>query len=614
VSRILFVMLHPGFVRYYDEGLQALAAAGHDVHVAFEVSRTKLGEDVTARRLAERSPRVTCGPTPERPESVRDFLARGDREATRSGAPAASLWSRDRREQAWESLATTVRLLLDYVRFFDPVFANAAALRGRAEKRVPHVYRRWIRLVAGGSAVARRALAGALSAIEHLIPPNRALETFVREHNPDLLLVTPLIELGSQQVDYIKCARRLGFRSALCVASWDNLTSKGLIRVIPDHVVLWNEAQKREAVELHGVAPEQVVITGAQLFDRWFEARPSRSREEFCRMVGLDPDRPFVLYVGSSVFIAPDEVPFAERWVAAVRASADPAVARLGVLVRPHPANARQWRAFEATDFGDTALWPPIGTDPNAPDFRRDYFDSLYYSAGVVGINTSAQVEAAIVGRPVFTVRAAEFVHAQEGTLHFQYLVGGAGLVRAAASLDEHVRQLAQIADDRSAGAAGDQFVRWFVRPHGIDTPAAPVFARAIEELARLPRPLPRDARWWWTPLGPPAFVLACMARALAEDRPLWVYGVRPFVTTAIRAWALAFRVREAWRTVAMSGFRRMGRGAYRVWYESSREGRRRIRRASRRVAKAFRTAGVAAKRLARRAESAVGRGVRHPL
>ena len=81
--------------------------------------------------------------------------------------------------------------------------------------------------------------------------------------------------------------------------------------VIPDHVVVSNDVQKKEAIELHGVADAQIVITGAQLFYRWFDARPSRSREEFCRQVGLDPSSPFILYVGSSVFIAPEEVSFA---------------------------------------------------------------------------------------------------------------------------------------------------------------------------------------------------------------------------------------------------------------------------------------------------------------
>jgi hypothetical protein len=36
MSRILFVMLHPGFIRYYEEAIHELAGAGHEVHLAFE--------------------------------------------------------------------------------------------------------------------------------------------------------------------------------------------------------------------------------------------------------------------------------------------------------------------------------------------------------------------------------------------------------------------------------------------------------------------------------------------------------------------------------------------------------------------------------------------------
>src|SRR5262245_46576113 len=253
VSRILFVMLHPGFIRYYEGALTALAAAGHDVHVAFEISRDKLNESALAQRLEASSTRITCGTTPPRPESVREFHVRGDRAATRSGDASRPASRHEARDQAWESLATTVRLMLDYLRFFEPAFASAVKLRDRADKRLPRVHGSTVRAIAAMGASSRRLFAAMLRGIEQIIPTSNALEAFVRGQRPDLVLVTPLIELGSQQVDYVKCARRLGIRSALCVASWDNLTSKGLVRVIPDHVVVWNEAQKTEAMTLHGV-------------------------------------------------------------------------------------------------------------------------------------------------------------------------------------------------------------------------------------------------------------------------------------------------------------------------------------------------------------------------
>ena len=120
MSKILFVMLHPGFIRYYEGAIQMLAASGHEVNLAFEVSRDKLGEDVTAQRLAASAPNIRCEPAPDRTESVRDFLVRSDRDAVRTGDERGARSDQD----AWESLATTVRLIEDYLRFFEPQFLN----------------------------------------------------------------------------------------------------------------------------------------------------------------------------------------------------------------------------------------------------------------------------------------------------------------------------------------------------------------------------------------------------------------------------------------------------------------------------------------------------------
>jgi hypothetical protein len=603
VSRILFVMLHPGFVRYYDGALEALAAAGHDVHVAFEINRAKLGEDVTAQRLATVSPRITCGEAPSRSESVRTFLSRSDRTATRSGSTVRSIrrWrDPETRIEAQESLATTVRLLVDYLRYFEPAFAGAPALRARAEKRLPRVYPPAIRWVARLGSAARSTLRRLLLKVEETLVPHASIEAFVREQRPDLLLVTPLVELGSQQVDYVKCARRLGVRSALCVASWDNLTSKGLMRIAPDHVVVWNDAQKDEAVRLHGLRADQVMVTGAQLFDRWFAAAPSRTREEFCARVGLDPARPFVLYVGSSMFIAPDEVPFVERWLAAVRSNDDGSGTALGALVRPHPANVEQWRAFDAAAHDNVAVWPPIGTTPNDPDFRRDFFDSLYHSAAVVGINTSAQIEAAIVGRPVLTIHSAEFAHAQEGTLHFQHLVGGStGFVRESRSLPEHITQLrAVVADPAPAADCDRRFVESFIRPRGLDVAAVPVFVEAIGSLTALPPPPPVRASWLPRAARVPLSGAAWATHLLAEDRPLWVYALRPCLSAAIWIASVPFRAGAVWHEVGYPRVKRGARATHRAWYESRRTIAKLARRAKRPILAVVRGA---ARRLAGR-------------
>ncbi|MGH9348922.1 MAG: hypothetical protein ACRD26_16820, partial [Vicinamibacterales bacterium] len=483
--KILFVMLHAGFVRNYEGVLRELAARGHRVHIACETGRTKL-DDAPLLDAVVAAGGVTAGPAPVRAEGVRTFLARSDRGALRAGDETAAATP-----ERWDALAATVRLALDYLRYFEPEYAHAPRLKARAEKRLPHVFRAAADAVAWCGPRARRAATMGLEALESAIPVPRAIERFVRGERPDLLLVTPLVEFGSEQVDYVKCARRLGIPSALAVASWDNLTNKGVMRVAPDRVIVWNEAQREEASALHGVPAEDVVVTGAQIFDQWFDARPTRSRDDFCRTVGLPPDRPFILYAGSSSFIAPNEHQFAAGWIEAIRRSTDPALASAGILIRPHPANTRRWWVLDRDRLTGVSVWPPLGIEQGPAEHKADYYESLYYCAAVVGVNTSAQIEAAILGRPVCTVRAPDFAHAQDGMPHFRHLLeAGGGLLVVAGTLAEHVQQLsAALAGDSHGVARSRRFVQAFVRPHGLERPATPGVVEAVEQIGARPVP-----------------------------------------------------------------------------------------------------------------------------
>jgi hypothetical protein len=209
--------------------------------------------------------------------------------------------------------------------------------------------------------------------------------------------------------------------------------------------------------------------------------------------VGLIPDAPFVLYLCSSPFIAPNEVDFVRRWAAAIRAAGSPSLQQVGLLVRPHPQNGAQWHGIGLSELGNAAIWPPDGTQPDAGEARADYFDSLVHSACIVGINTSGLIEAGIVGKSVLTVLDEDFAGTQAGTLHFQYLRWeNGGLLRVARNLDEHLVQLGRALEQGPEDAEHvRQFVTRFCRPHGLDRPAAALVAAGVEELGRLAPPTP---------------------------------------------------------------------------------------------------------------------------
>jgi hypothetical protein len=484
---VLFVARHFTYFRNFESVVGALAERGHRVHLAADREEALGGRELVDRLAARYPARVTVGFTP------------------------ILQWGRYRR------VSSALRLGLDYLRYSDPRYQATPKIRERAYERTPWFVLTLARLP-GRGLVTRT-----LERIEQAVPRQLGVDAFVRGLHPDVLLITPLIELGSPQLDYVRAARALGIRSALCVWSWDHLSSKALIRVVPDRIIVWNETQREEAQRFHGIAPERVIVTGAQCFDQWFDRQPSRDRETFARRVGLPPERRFVLYVCSALFKnSPSEARFVLDWIRAIRRSPDPRVRELTILVRPHPQRLDEWDAAaraELSALDRTVLW---GSNPIDAESRADYFDSMFHAAAVVGLNTSALVEAAIVDRPVFTLLLPEFRDNQEGTFHFHHLLNvGSGFLNVSRSVAEHVTQLAALFGDDGL-RPNRPFVEAFIRPRGRGVAATPVFVEAVEDMGRGEPPAPRPAPVWVLALRPLVYALVLASRVPLAERMFW--------------------------------------------------------------------------------------------
>jgi hypothetical protein len=474
--RILLVLRAENMDRVTEGFLRCGLARGHSIHVVLE--QRKAGRADSEKTLFD--------------EIAAEY-------------PSFSCTRLPAREEPWLVPATRLRYAIDYLRYLEPQFAGAETLRERARSRVPW----YVRLAAATRLLKvrplRRGMDRLLRALERRMPLSEQSVAMLRKLEPDVVLVSPLVELGSPQGDHLRAADALGIPTGLVVASWDNLTTKGAIRDVPDVTIVWNEDQVREAIEFHGLPAGSVRATGAHSHDHWFSWKPSTSGEEFAEKVGLGPERRFVLYVCSSGFIAgDDEVEFVREWVRRLGASGDEALESLGVLIRPHPQNVTSWQEADLDDPGRVVVWPRAGAAPTDRQSKDDYFDSLYHAAAVVGINTTALVDTAIVRRPVFTVVDEHFRSTQTGTLHFSYLArdDGSGLLNVARSWDEHLGQLGSLLRETDGHHERiEGFLRAFVRPHGLDQPAAPLALDAVERVATVDKEPVRQGgplRWLW--------------------------------------------------------------------------------------------------------------------
>ena len=267
-----------------------------------------------------------------------------------------------------------------------------------------------------------RALAAARSVAERsLPPPEQYVERYCAEEQPDVVLVTPLDRprlAPGRLAARGEAARHPHRLPGLQLGQPDEQGPR------PRRARPVARLERPAGARGGGAARDPArpdPVTGAPVGDPWFEWQPSRSREELCAEVGLRPDAadrplPVLLRVRRAergrVRPALDRAPARARRAARRRRLPDPAVpGHRAALGRRRDSTGRRCASGRASASRRTTTRS-----------RWNYFDSIHHAAAVVGINTTAQIESAIVGRPVHTILAEEFRETQEGTLHFRYL------------------------------------------------------------------------------------------------------------------------------------------------------------------------------------------------
>lgn len=318
-----------------------------------------------------------------------------------------------------------------------------------------------------------------LRLIVNVTPDSSKIVDDLEKFRADVVVATPAnMPFSSCDQEYLRAAKVLKIPTVAPVFSWDNLTTKGLLHVVPDLLLVWNKQQIKEAKKHHNINYEgaKIRICGAYFFDHWFNNQRPANRESFCKKYGLDSKKPIFLYLGTSDSLVGDE-----RWlVKKLRENLDKSgsLGKVQIMVRPHPFK----NAFK--DFSMKNIWviPKKNTWPNREKSIDLYFNSLYHAFAVVGVNTSGFIDAAILDKPIVAILTEKYNLRQVETEHFKQfvkekvldLVDVAGfngsISRILSGIDKHKKERRK-------------FVGNFIRPLGFKVNAGEAAAIAIEKM-----------------------------------------------------------------------------------------------------------------------------------
>jgi len=159
----------------------------------------------------------------------------------------------------------------------------------------------------------------------------------LKQINPKLVVSTyPINYLESK---FLFAAKEAGIQTLIHLLSWDNITSKGIFPVIPDHFIAWGELMHEELKEYYGVTEEQVHVCGVPHFDQHIQIKNTDSYKKILAEFSLDPAAPYLFVAMSAPRFAPHEIDIVEWLAAAV--SANEFGENMQLVIRPHPQNVQ---------------------------------------------------------------------------------------------------------------------------------------------------------------------------------------------------------------------------------------------------------------------------------
>jgi hypothetical protein len=459
----LMVMQHINFFRNLETVVRELDSRGHETVI---LHGTRLDDPEARAKLSRKRQKMV-------------FMGRGLAHAE-TVIPSMTSGYRPLPPERWQNRLRIGRQVMNISIYLRNGHPSPDRSRVLLEKRLPAQGRKWIGSRVGRAAIRTRLALGIWRRIERIGRPSETVTGLLEEIRPDVVLVSPMVwPKDPVEADYVYAARERGIPTIGYLNSWDNLTSKGTVHVLPDVFVVWNEALAEEARELHDIPSELIRVTGAPHLEHMFEMGPSAPRAELCERMGCPDDRAYVVYLCTSRTLIQDETHIVDALADAL--SREIPDRPPTVVVRPHPVNSAAWEGY---DKPGVVVHPGHGDQADTVEAWQEYFDQLWGAAAVIGLNTTAFLEAAVADRPCLTILGDDFVDVQARTGHFRHLLDG-DFLETSSDVAGAASRVARVLDGEDEKAEGRRrFVQAFLRPRGIDVPASSVVVDTIEGLA----------------------------------------------------------------------------------------------------------------------------------
>lgn len=165
------------------------------------------------------------------------------------------------------------------------------------ESLVPPIFKKILGLILGNSEFFKRVV----RKVELKLTTPEDIINIFNKYNPDLVFSTTLLSLFDIRI--LREAKKRKIKTIGMVRSWDNLTSYGFLRILPDTFFAQNKFLEEMAIKKHLMPANKIKIIGVPLYDLYFDKKLIEPRDTYFKKMGLNKDKKLILYAAIGDFL-----------------------------------------------------------------------------------------------------------------------------------------------------------------------------------------------------------------------------------------------------------------------------------------------------------------------
>jgi len=242
-------------------------------------------------------------------------------------------------------------------------------------------------------------------ALDQWLVKSKEFESYFEKYKPDLVFLANLFE--DFEIDFLKTAKKHAVKSIGLINSWDRVTARCIIRLLPDKLIVFNSTLHQELLETNDVRNTEVYISGLPQYDKHFSA-PTLSKEDLFKKLGITTNKKLVVYspiggrfsnsdweIMDRLYELNNEKKFGDDVVLLVRFPPNDFIKDEDLKKRPHLLYQ-----YPGTRF---STWRSTDWDMNAEELE-DLHNTLVHMSLIICYASSISIDAVVCDKPVINI------------------------------------------------------------------------------------------------------------------------------------------------------------------------------------------------------------------